>query len=147
MSVPHVHTIYINPTPGKNVVNALTSPVLRGILDGLRSVPAGTRCIVLTSSGRTFSAGVDITGFGAEPEPDATSLDHVLRELEDATLPVVAVVPRGYALGGGLELLLACSHRVLGPDAHVGLPEVRIGLIPGGGGTQRLPRAAGVASA
>src|SRR5476651_773671 len=102
------------------------------------------KAIVLTCAGRTFIAGADITEFGKPPV--APSLAEVEAAIEAAPKPVVAAI-HGTALGGGFETALACHYRVAVPSAKVGLPEVKLGLLPGAGGTQRLPRLVGVESA
>ncbi len=124
-------------------VNALSQPVRAGLLEAVQAAagdPAITG-IVLACAGRTFIAGADITEFG-RPHADP-SLTRVLAALEDAGKPVVAAL-HGTALGGGLELAMCCSHRVAAPGTRVGLPEVKLGLLPGAGGTQRLPRLLGL---
>ena len=98
------------------------------------------QAIVLTCGGRTFIAGADITEFGKPPQPP--SLNEVISTLENSPKPVIAAI-HGTALGGGLEVALGCHFRVAVKDAKLGLPEVKLGLLPGAGGTQRLPRAVG----
>ena len=95
---------------------------------------------MLTCGGRTFIAGADITEFGKPPKPPG--LQEVLTLMENSPKPIVAAI-HGTALGGGLEVALACHFRVATKDARLGLPEVKLGLLPGAGGTQRLPRAVG----
>lgn len=123
-------------------VNALSAAVRRGIFDCVRSAAADPQvhAIVLTCAGRTFIAGADITEFGKPPQPP--SLGEVIAEIENCPKPVVAAI-HGTALGGGLEVALGCHFRVATKDARLGLPEVKLGLLPGAGGTQRLPRAVG----
>ncbi|UCI31926.1 3-hydroxyacyl-CoA dehydrogenase NAD-binding domain-containing protein [Mesorhizobium sp. B4-1-4] len=123
-------------------VNALSDVVRSGIVGAMNQAESdpAVRAIVLTGSGRTFSAGVDITEFGKPPKEPP--LREVNRRCEMSTKPVV-VAFHGWALGGGLEMALCCRARVASPDAHIGLPEVKLGLIPGAGGTQRLPRLIG----
>jgi 3-hydroxyacyl-CoA dehydrogenase len=123
-------------------VNALSAAVRGGILENIKSAVADAevRAIVLTCAGRTFIAGADITEFGKPPKPPA--LNDVLAEIENSPKPVIAAI-HGTALGGGLEVALACHFRVATKDARLGLPEVKLGLLPGAGGTQRLPRAVG----
>ncbi|WP_016744890.1 enoyl-CoA hydratase/isomerase family protein, partial [Rhizorhabdus wittichii] len=127
-------------------VNALGHPVRKGLLEALE---AGARqpeveAIVIACAGRTFFAGADISEFGKPP------LDPILPDLcnaiEALAKPVVAAI-HGTALGGGLEVALACHYRVAVSSARLGLPEVKLGLIPGAGGTQRLPRLVGIAAA
>src|SRR6201994_4019847 len=101
---------------------------------------SSVKAIVLTCAGRTFIAGADITEFGKPPKPPG--LNEVLSEMENTPKPVIAAI-HGTALGGGLEVALACHYRVATKEAKLGLPEVKLGLLPGAGGTQRLPRAVG----
>ncbi|MBC9877863.1 3-hydroxyacyl-CoA dehydrogenase [Bradyrhizobium sp. INPA01-394B] len=123
-------------------VNALSAAVRGGILECIKAAVAdpAIKGIVLTCAGRTFIAGADITEFGKPPKPPA--LNEVLAEIENSPKPVVAAI-HGTALGGGLEVALACHFRVAVKEAKLGLPEVKLGLLPGAGGTQRLPRAVG----
>ncbi|MGY3494336.1 3-hydroxyacyl-CoA dehydrogenase NAD-binding domain-containing protein [Bradyrhizobium sp. USDA 4502] len=123
-------------------VNALSAAVRAGILEGVKAAVAdpAIKAIVLACDGRTFIAGADITEFGKPPQPPA--LNDVLLEIENSPKPIVAAI-HGSALGGGLEVPLACHYRVATKDAKLGLPEVKLGLLPGAGGTQRLPRAVG----
>jgi 3-hydroxyacyl-CoA dehydrogenase len=123
-------------------VNALSAAVRGGIFECMKSAiaDAEVKAIVLTCGGRTFIAGADITEFGKPPKPPA--LNDVLSEIENSPKPVVAAI-HGTALGGGLEVALACHFRVAVKEAKLGLPEVKLGLIPGAGGTQRLPRLVG----
>nr|WP_249788626.1 3-hydroxyacyl-CoA dehydrogenase NAD-binding domain-containing protein [Bradyrhizobium sp. G127] len=123
-------------------VNALSAAVRKGILEGVKSASADpqVQAIVLACAGRTFVAGADITEFGKPPQ--SPSLHEVITLIENAPKPVIAAI-HGTALGGGLELALGCHFRVATKDAKLGLPEVKLGLLPGGGGTQRLPRAVG----
>src|SRR5256886_4146515 len=127
-------------------VNALSQHVRQGLRDGVTQAIADATvgAIVITCAGRTFIAGADITEFGKPPrEP---GLHEVLDLIESSPKPVVAAV-HGTALGGGLEVALACHYRVGVKTARFGLPEVRLGLLPGAGGTQRLPRVVGVEKA
>jgi 3-hydroxyacyl-CoA dehydrogenase len=124
-------------------VNALSQHVREGLREGLRQAlgdPA-VGAVVIACAGRTFIAGADITEFGKPPVPP--SLHEVLDAIEGSPRPVVAAV-HGTALGGGLEVALACHYRVGVRGARFGLPEVKLGLLPGAGGTQRLPRVIGV---
>src|SRR5881296_4305110 len=124
-------------------VNALSQHVRQGLRDGVTQAIADATvgAIVITCAGRTFIAGADITEFGKPPrEP---GLHEVLDLIESSLKPVVAAV-HGTALGGGLEVTLACHYRVGVRTARFGLPEVKLGLLPGAGGTQRLPRVVGV---
>ncbi len=123
-------------------VNALSWHVRQGLLDGVnQAVAGGAEAIVVICDGRTFIAGADITEFGGPPKgPD---LHAVQAAMEDAPVPVIAAI-HGTALGGGLEVALCAHYRVSLTTAKFGLPEVNLGLLPGAGGTQRLPRLTGV---
>jgi 3-hydroxyacyl-CoA dehydrogenase len=132
-------------------VNALSPGVPEGIVAGVAAFQkdAAVRAIVLIGGGRTFIAGADIKEFGkitSGKKRDDIGLQTLLMTLEDCSKPVVAAI-HGTALGGGLETALACHYRVGVAAAQVGQPEVKLGLMPGAGGTQRLPRLAGVAKA
>jgi 3-hydroxyacyl-CoA dehydrogenase len=123
-------------------VNALSQPVRAALGDGLARALADETvdAVVVTAAGRTFPAGADLSEFGRPPgEP---RLPDLLARIEAAPKPVVAAI-HGSALGGGLELALACHYRLASEEARLGLPEVTLGLVPGAGGTQRLPRLAG----
>jgi len=126
-------------------VNALSQPVRQGIVDAINNAAGdASEILLVVCAGRTFIAGADITEFGKPPaEP---FLPDVVDAIEDSTKPVVAAL-HGTALGGGLEVALGCHYRIAVASAKVGLPEVRLGLIPGAGGTQRVPRLAGVQAA
>ncbi len=123
-------------------VNALSQPVRAGILEGVKQAVADSKvkAIVLTCKGKTFIAGADITEFGKPPQ--GPSLFDVQDAIESSPKPVIAAI-HGTALGGGLEVALTCHYRVAVAGAKCGLPEVKLGLLPGGGGTQRLPRIVG----
>ncbi|KAA0179445.1 3-hydroxyacyl-CoA dehydrogenase [Cupriavidus gilardii] len=127
-------------------VNALSANVRAGILAGVRQAVAddAVKAIVLICAGKTFIAGADITEFGKPPI--GPSLPEVQAAIEDAPKPVIAAI-HGTALGGGLEVALVCHYRVAARSAKCGLPEVNLGLLPGAGGTQRLPRIVGVEKA
>ncbi|WP_253451518.1 enoyl-CoA hydratase/isomerase family protein [Halomonas sp. Y3] len=124
-------------------VNALGHGVRIGLLDALDRGLAddSAQALMLMADGRTFIAGADIREFGQPPQ--APLLPEVISRLEASTKPLVAVL-HGTALGGGLEVALGCHYRVALPGTRVGLPEVTLGLLPGAGGTQRLPRLVGV---
>jgi 3-hydroxyacyl-CoA dehydrogenase len=128
-------------------VNAMSAPVRRGLLDALNALACDDSVvgIVLACAGRTFVAGADISEFGTDAfaEADPNEVHAVIESLDK---PVVCAL-HGTALGGGMELALACHYRIASPSARLGLPEVTLGLLPGGGGTQRLPRLIGAAAA
>ncbi|HAE48219.1 MAG TPA: 3-hydroxyacyl-CoA dehydrogenase, partial [Tistrella mobilis] len=116
-------------------VNALSQHVRQGLLDCLAEGLADdeAKALVLVGAGRTFIAGADIREFGKPlAEPD---LNGVISTYENATKPVVAAI-HGTALGGGLEVALGCHYRVAVAQGKVGLPEVKLGILPGAGGTQ-----------
>ncbi|MEO1491934.1 MAG: 3-hydroxyacyl-CoA dehydrogenase NAD-binding domain-containing protein [Pseudomonadota bacterium] len=123
-------------------VNALSHAVRSGIAEGLdRAVTdAAVKAVALLCDGRTFFAGADISEFGKPPQ--SPNLREVHEQMEACPKPLVAGV-FGTTLGGGLETALACHYRVAVPNARVGLPEVKLGILPGAGGTQRLPRLIG----
>ncbi|MGB3043178.1 MAG: 3-hydroxyacyl-CoA dehydrogenase NAD-binding domain-containing protein [Xanthobacteraceae bacterium] len=123
-------------------VNALSAAVRRGIFEQIKTAAGDpqVKAIVLTCAGRTFIAGADITEFGKPPQPPG--LNEVIAAMENSPKPVVAAI-HGTALGGGLETALGAHFRVAVKEAKLGLPEVKLGLLPGAGGTQRLPRAVG----
>ena len=123
-------------------VNALSAGVRAAINEGIRQALANdaVKSIVLICEGRTFIAGADITEFGKTPT--GPSLFDALAMIENASKPIIAAI-HGTALGGGLEVALTCHYRVAVPSAKCGLPEVKLGLLPGAGGTQRLPRIVG----
>ncbi|HEX8740194.1 MAG TPA: 3-hydroxyacyl-CoA dehydrogenase NAD-binding domain-containing protein [Casimicrobiaceae bacterium] len=123
-------------------VNALSTPVRAGLLDAVRRANAdsGVDAMVIACAGRTFVAGADLAELDRAPEPP--QLPELTQAIEDSAKPVIAAL-HGTALGGGFEIALACHHRVAAPGARVGLPEVKLGLLPGAGGTQRLPRLVG----
>lgn len=127
-------------------VNAASTQVRAGLLGAVRhaAVRQEIRATVITGEGRAFVGGADIREFGAPVAEPA--LPEVLSAIEDSAKPVVAAI-NGVALGGGCEIALACHARVASADARVGLPEVKLGIVPGAGGTQRLPRLAGMAAA
>jgi 3-hydroxyacyl-CoA dehydrogenase len=133
-----VAVITLNSPP----VNALSANVREGLFEGFKAATAdpAAKAIVLICEGRTFIAGADITEFGGASR--GPSLFDVQEMMENAPKPVIAAI-HGTALGGGLEVALVAHYRVAVPSARLGLPEVNLGLLPGAGGTQRLPRVAG----
>ncbi|KTE11387.1 3-hydroxyacyl-CoA dehydrogenase NAD-binding domain-containing protein [Sphingopyxis sp. H115] len=137
-----IAVIIVNNPP----VNALSWHVRQGLEDNFTAALAddSVKAIVLRCAGATFIAGADISEFGKPPRgPDFNA---VLNSIEAASKPVVAAI-HGTALGGGLETALVCHYRVAVPSAKLGVPEVKLGLLPGAGGTQRLPRIVGVEAA
>ena len=129
-------------------VNGLGFETRSGIVAGLDRANADASCdaIVVTGSGRTFSGGADIREFNTPKASAEPALRSVIRALEDSTKPVIAAI-NGVCMGGGLELAMGCHYRVAHGAATIALPEVKLGLLPGAGGTQRLPRAIGVEAA
>jgi 3-hydroxyacyl-CoA dehydrogenase len=127
-------------------VNALSTPVRKGLVDAIAEAQADESigAVVIACEGQTFFAGADITEFGRPPQ--SPWLPEVVDTIENCSKPVVAAI-HGTALGGGLEVALACHYRVADKSAKLGTPEVKLGLLPGAGGTQRLPRVAGVRKA
>ncbi|WP_341633036.1 3-hydroxyacyl-CoA dehydrogenase NAD-binding domain-containing protein [Sphingomonas agri] len=127
-------------------VNALSTPVRQGLVEAIAEAESdeSVKAVVIACEGQTFFAGADITEFGKPPQQPWLPL--VVDTIENCSKPVVAAI-HGTALGGGLEVALACHYRVAVPSAKLGTPEVKLGLLPGAGGTQRLPRVAGVRKA
>ena len=138
----NISIITLNSPP----VNALSAPVREGLHKGITEArnDGETEAIVIICEGRTFIAGADISEFGKEPK--GPSLFEVQEFIENSNKPVIAAI-HGTALGGGLEVALTCHYRIAVPSAKCGLPEVNLGLLPGAGGTQRLPRVVGVEKA
>ncbi|THF88102.1 3-hydroxyacyl-CoA dehydrogenase [Deinococcus sp. KSM4-11] len=128
-------------------VNAFSPGVPEGLKAGLDAAASddGVRAVVIIGGGRTFVAGADIRTFNL-PRDQAPDLRGTIEKLDAFGKPTVAAI-HGTALGGGLELALACTYRVAVPDAQLGLPEVKLGVLPGAGGTQRLPRVVGAQKA
>src|SRR6185437_15332750 len=125
-------------------VNGLSNAVRTGILHHLKSAEAdpAVKAVVITGSSKAFCGGADIREFNAPRlKPD---LPEVNEQQDGMKKPMVAAIG-GFALGGGLELALGCHYRVALPKSQLGLPEVKLGLLPGSGGTQRLPRVVGAA--
>jgi 3-hydroxyacyl-CoA dehydrogenase len=137
-----IGVIWINNPP----VNAISVSVRSAMIDGIArlNADANLKAGVLACEGRTFMAGADITEFGKPPL--SPTLLEAIEAIEHSSKPVVAAI-HGTALGGGLETALACHYRVALASAKVGLPEVKLGLLPGAGGTQRLPRLIGIETA
>ena len=126
-------------------VNGLGLATRQGIADAMAraTADAAVRAIVLTGAGKAFSGGADIKEFGSPKALQEPNLLSVISLLENASKPVVAAI-HSVVMGGGLELALGCHYRVAAPGCSVALPEVKLGLLPGAGGTQRLPRVLGV---
>jgi len=137
-----IGVITVNSPP----VNALSAAVRDGLDAALKAGQADpeVKAMVLMGGGRTFIAGADITEFGKPPR--GKPLHDVLHDIENSSKLIIAAI-HGTALGGGLEVTLCCHYRYAVPAALVGLPEVKLGLLPGAGGTQRLPRLVGVPKA
>ena len=141
---------------GSVAVITLNNPPVNGLgLETRIQVAAGVtralddpqiKAIVLTGAGKAFSGGADIREFNSPKAIAEPNLLSLIRQLDDATKPVIAAI-HSVAMGGGLELSLGCHYRVAAPGAQIALPEVKLGLIPGAGGTQRLPRVLGVETA
>jgi len=129
-------------------VNGLGLATRQGIVDGLQRAQndAAVKAIVITGAGKAFSGGADIKEFGTDKSTQEPNLHSVIRALEACDKPIVAAV-HSVCMGGGLELALGCHYRIVAPGCNVALPEVKLGLLPGAGGTQRLPRVIGVEAA
>ncbi|MCC6608077.1 MAG: enoyl-CoA hydratase/isomerase family protein [Burkholderiales bacterium] len=129
-------------------VNGLGHPLRVAIMDGLEqaSADAAVQAVVVIGSEKAFSGGADISEFNTPKAGMAPTLHQIIDTLEAMRKPVVAAIG-GFAMGGGLELALGCHYRVAAPGAQLALPEVKLGILPGAGGTQRLPRAIGAEAA
>src|SRR6478752_6949125 len=129
-------------------VNALGAAVRQGLVAAIEEAEGddAVKAIVIACEGQTFFAGADVSEFGTPKAFEQPMLPQVVDRIEGCAKPVVAAI-HGTALGGGLEVALSCHYRVAVPSAKLGTPEVKLGLLPGAGGTQRLPRVAGVAKA
>jgi enoyl-CoA hydratase/carnithine racemase len=133
-----ISTVWLDNPP----VNAVGPAILEAVTRALETLDDRTRVVVLRGKGeRAFSAGADIAGF-KDSEGGARAIQQLADRIEAAPVPVVAAI-HGYCLGGGLELALACDLRVAHRHAQLGFPEVKLGLLPGGGGSQRAPRFVG----
>ena len=126
-------------------VNGLGHSTRQGIADGMAKAlaDAAVHAIIITGAGKAFSGGADIREFGSSKAMQEPNLNSVIHLLEKSTKPVIAAI-HSVAMGGGLELALGCHYRIAAPGASIALPEVKLGLLPGAGGTQRLPRVLGV---
>jgi enoyl-CoA hydratase/3-hydroxyacyl-CoA dehydrogenase len=133
-----IATVWLDNPP----VNAVNAAIVSTLWDAFENLSPDVNAVVLRGKGeRAFSAGADITGFvgGATESDRPAGIQPVADLIEAAPVPVVAAI-HGYCLGGGLEIALACDFRIATRDAQLGFPEVNLGLLPGGGGTQRAPR-------
>jgi enoyl-CoA hydratase / 3-hydroxyacyl-CoA dehydrogenase len=133
-----IKTVWLDNPP----VNAVNRGIVDTLWSELEQLDAGTRVVVLRGKGdRAFSAGADIAGFqsGDDDSGRPGGIQPVADLIERAPVPVVAAI-HGYCLGGGLEIALACDFRIAHAESQLGFPEVNLGLLPGGGGTQRAPR-------
>nr|WP_315463993.1 3-hydroxyacyl-CoA dehydrogenase NAD-binding domain-containing protein [uncultured Rhodoferax sp.] len=141
----HVHGDIAVITLNNPPVNGLGLSTRQGITDGMEKAhaDAAVHAIVITGAGKAFSGGADITEFGSPKALQEPNLISVIKVLENASKPVVAAI-HSVAMGGGLELALGCHYRIAAPGTSIALPEVKLGLVPGAGGTQRLPRVLGV---
>ena len=139
-----IAVITLNHPPVNSLNHALRERLVQQI-DEAQANPV-VQGIVLAGNAKAFSAGADVSEFGTPRQRQEPILPKVLERIESSSKPVVAAIS-GVALGGGLELALACHGRVALASARVGLPEITLGLIPGAGGTQRLPRLAGITAA
>ena len=126
-------------------VNGLGMATRRAVTDALQqaNADAAVQSIVITGAGKAFSGGADIKEFGTDKAMAEPNLLSVILAVENSAKPVVAAI-HSVCMGGGLELALGCHYRIAAPGCNVALPEVKLGLLPGAGGTQRLPRALGV---
>ncbi|WP_273429628.1 3-hydroxyacyl-CoA dehydrogenase NAD-binding domain-containing protein [Marinobacter sp.] len=125
-------------------VNGLGLALRQGIVNGIRQAESddAVKAVVLIGSDRAFSGGADISEFGTDKATAEPNLNTVINYVESSRKPVIAAIS-GACMGGGLELALGCHYRIAKPDAQIALPEVKLGLLPGAGGTQRLPRLIG----
>jgi len=129
-------------------VNGLGQGTRAGIVDGIRKAQAdaAVQAVVIIGSGKVFCGGADIREFGSPKAFAEPNLHVTIEAVERSAKPVVAAI-HGVAMGGGLELALGCHHRIVAKGTQIALPEVNIGIVPGAGGTQRLPRVLGVETA
>jgi enoyl-CoA hydratase/3-hydroxyacyl-CoA dehydrogenase len=133
-----IETVWLDNPP----MNAVNAGIIDTLWNAFENLDAGVDAVVLRGTGeKGFSAGADITGFvgGSAAGDRPAGIQPVADLIERAPVPVVAAI-HGYCLGGGLEIALACDYRIAHREAQLGFPEVRLGLLPGGGGTQRAPR-------
>ncbi len=139
-----VGVITINNPPA----NALSFAVVKGLAEHTTACMNDETCdaVIVTGAGKMFVAGADIREFNMTRPDDVPEFHDLMKVIEEGSKPIVAAV-NGIAFGGGLELAMGCHYRIIAPGALVGQPEVKLGIIPGAGGTQRLPRLAGVETA
>ena len=138
-----IKTIWLDNPP----VNAVSAAVIEHVWSEVEDLGDASVVVLRGAGERAFSAGADITGFGSLGDGDRPGgIAPLAERIESLAVPVVAAI-HGYCLGGGLEIALACDVRVATRDAQLGFPEVRLGLLPGGGGTQRAPRLIGAGRA
>src|SRR4051794_14802550 len=140
----YVAVITMNNPPVNGLGYATRVAITQG-LDQANADPA-VKAIVITGAGKAFSGGADIKEFGTPKATLDPNLLSVILACENSSKPIVAAI-HSVAMGGGLELALGCHYRIAAPGANIALPEVKLGLIPGAGGTQRLPRVVGVEAA
>jgi enoyl-CoA hydratase len=142
---PPLAVLTLDRPKALNALNAATLVELASAFEDLRTDP-GVRVILLTGAGRAFAAGADIRELAAVPPEEGRAFSlrgqGVFRRIETLGKPVIACI-QGFALGGGCELAMACTLRLAADDARLGQPEVKLGVLPGYGGTQRLPRLVG----
>ncbi len=131
-------------------MNSMNEDLLNDVRDGIQEAEdEGARCIVIQGAGENFSAGADVSSFSPSVQAlykSSKKGKKVIKAIEETPIPVVAAI-RGNCLGGGLEMSLACDFRIAAEDAKLGQPELNLGIIPGWGGTQRLPQIVGLAKA
>jgi len=139
-----IAVITMNNPPVNGLGHATRSGIFNGLINALAD--AAVKAIVITGAGKAFSGGADIKEFNTPKTFAEPNLLSVIAAIESADKPVVAAI-HSVAMGGGLELALGCHYRVASPGAQIALPEVKLGLLPGAGGTQRLPRVVGVETA
>ena len=142
----HTHGAIAEAVIDNPPVNATSASVRQGLAEAIRKLESdpALKALVIRCEGKTFIAGADIKEFG-KPMADP-GLPLVMEMMDHSTKPIIAAV-HGTVLGGGLEVALACHYRIAAPGTKFGFPEVKLGLMPGGGGTQRTPRLAGLATA
>jgi enoyl-CoA hydratase len=142
---PPLAVLTLDRPKALNALNAATLVELASAFEDLRTDP-GVRVILLTGAGRAFAAGADIRELAAVPPEEGRAFSlrgqGVFRRIETLGKPVIACI-QGFALGGGCELAMACTLRLAADDARLGQPEVKLAVLPGYGGTQRLPRLVG----